>query len=127
MVALAQTPPMFLSGEDGCETVPMVRCGDCGWSGFDGSPEPEEVEEAAAERAAGGFWPDPTFHYGDNHTEVACRSWQRDHEPDPRLQLPGKRGRAHALYRNGHERHPEVRLERRGDGELACPRCGFVP
>jgi hypothetical protein len=135
MVALKQAPPMFLCGgdpfwddnENVADTIPMVTCLDCDWTGFAGSPEEGEIKEAAEERAAGGWWPDPTFQYGDNHTEVACRSWRRDHEDDPRLRLPGKRGRAHALYRKGHERHPAVPLQRRGDGELACPRCGFVP
>jgi len=80
MVALRESPPMFVCGEDGGQ-VPMVTCEDCGWSGFAGSPERGEVDEAARERDQGGWWPDPRFHYGDLHTELVCRSWQRGGRP----------------------------------------------
>lgn len=119
--------PMFICGEDGSDTVPTVKCLACGWVGFAGGPEPGEIEEAAEERAAGGWCPDPSLHYEDNHTDLVCRSWKRDHDPDPRERLPGKRGRAFNLYRKGHDKHPPVRLQRRGDGEMVCPTCGFVP
>lgn len=127
MPTFAQTPPMFICGEV-TDRVPMVKCIDCGWQGFAGGPEPGEVEEAAEARAAGEWWPDPTFQYADNHTEVVCRSWKRDHDDDdPRQRLSGKRKRAHNAFRKAHERHPAVPLRTRGDGERFCPRCGFVP
>jgi hypothetical protein len=121
---------MFICGEVG-DVVAMVRCTACGWTGFAGEPEPDDPEEEdhdepypmlfllGKERVA--------LMYQSGHTGLACRTWKRDHDPDPRERLPGKRGRAFGLYRKGHAKHPAVPLRRRGDGEMACPTCGFVP